>query len=142
MVSLHRGLACPQKEYRAEIVHTPFTLAPAARPTILSLNGQTDRTVIPSLKNGANATLVWGSTGSGSLPAGASMRVSLVAPGAATHGFNANQRVVLPTVTANAAAKSITFQVPRRDVAIPQYYMIFVLADNVFSQARWIQVVP
>jgi hypothetical protein len=66
-------------------------------------------------------------------------RAVLVAPGATTHSFDMNQRHVELAFT--GIAGGIKARVPGINVAVPGFYMLFVLdADGVPSVARWIQV--
>jgi hypothetical protein len=68
-------------------------------------------------------------------------RAVLVAPGASTHSFDMSQRhVELAFTTVDGGIKA---KVPAKTVAIPGYYMFFVMdADGVPSVARWIRVTP
>lgn len=70
---------------------------------------------------------------------GAVRRAVLMAPAATTHSCDMNQRHVELAFT--AVSGGIEAKVPGKTVAIPGYYMLFVLnADGVPSVARWIRV--
>ena len=67
-------------------------------------------------------------------------RVVLMAPGATTHSFDMNQRHVELAFT-RLEGGGIKAKVPSKYVAIPGWYMLFVInGDGVPSVARWIRV--
>jgi hypothetical protein len=111
---------------RGEIFSPPY-LFKGARPTI----------------TGAPAIVEYGSTFSVATPDAASIaRVSLVRPGAVTHGFDQDQRIVSLAFTAGAS--SIAVQAPAdATLAPPGYYMLFLVnAAGVPSIAPFVQVPP
>ena len=66
-------------------------------------------------------------------------KVVLVAPGATTHSFDMNQRYV--PLAFEKVSGGVKAKVPGIKVAIPGYYMLFVVdADGVPSVARWIKI--
>jgi hypothetical protein len=65
---------------------------------------------------------------------------ALVAPGATTHANDMSQRVVPVALTKVAGGVELTAP-PTPDVALPGYYMLFLLnAEGVPSVARWISL--
>lgn len=68
--------------------------------------------------------------------------VVLVRPGAATHAFDMDQRLVRMNFTAGASALDVVAP-PHGNVAPPGYYMLFALnAAGVPSTAAWVRLAP
>jgi hypothetical protein len=68
-------------------------------------------------------------------------RAVLIAPGSTTHSFDTNQRHIELAFT--PVAGGIKAKLPGKNVAVPGFYMLFVLSpDGVPSVARWIRVTP
>jgi hypothetical protein len=111
---------------RGEIFSPPY-LFKGARPTV----------------TGAPVTVAYGSTFTVTTPDAASIaRVSLMRPGAVTHGFDQDQRILSLAFTAGSG--SIAVQAPAdANLAPPGYYMLFLVnAAGVPSVAPFIQVSP
>ena len=66
----------------------------------------------------------------------------LVAPSAVTHAVDMNQRYVPLRVIRGRAGGSITVRTPANsDIALPGYYMLFVLdRSGTPSVARWVRL--
>ena len=71
-------------------------------------------------------------------------RAVLVAPGATTHGYDMNQRVVELAITRSDPGVGIDVKAPpTSSVAPPGYYMLFLLnAQGVPSVANWVRLDP
>jgi hypothetical protein len=97
----------------------------AARPTIAS----------------APAYVTYGQTFTVQTPDAADITSAVfVRPGAVTHAFDMDQRLVGLTYTAGAGTLSLTAP-PNSNIAPPGYYMLFLLnSDGVPSVARFIQL--
>jgi hypothetical protein len=67
--------------------------------------------------------------------------VAAVAPSAATHGFNTNQRVInLVIVSQDAAGRTLKVRAPPdSSVAPPQLYMLFLLNGKTHSSGKWLR---
>jgi hypothetical protein len=102
------------------------TGGPAYRPTI---------TGVPS------APVAYGSSFQVQTPDAASISsVVLVRPGAATHAFDMDQRVVGLSFTAGNGVLNVTSP-PNGNIAPPGYYMLFVLnSDGVPSVAKFVRL--
>lgn len=70
--------------------------------------------------------------------------VVMMRPGAPTHSFDMEQRLIRLNFTANAQAGTLTVSTPPNgDIAPPGYYMIFILnSSGVPSVARFLQICP
>jgi hypothetical protein len=113
------------------VLHTPYSLDNANKPTIVSINGGNG---VPTLSFNSFFTVKWDGP--------AVTGVALVAPSTDTHGFNNNQRVVFLRITErNDGAKSLTIRSPNmRGVAPPQSYLLFLLNGKTYSRARWVRL--
>lgn len=128
-------------EYGTELFYPPYALDYGNRPNITSLNSVTDSSVVPELQYGSEITLQWDTASLGYVSLSG---VSLVSTSTTTHGFNANQRVVmLETVSQDAQAGTITVKTPPNpNVAPAQVYMIWLLNGKTYSgKAWWIKLV-
>jgi hypothetical protein len=110
----------------AEIYSPPY-LFKGPRPSIVSAPGK----------------LRWGDAFrvrvAGNVRAGSAV---LVAPGTTTHADDTTQRVVTLKVQRSFAGGIDLVAPPKRGVAPPGYYMLFVLHQGVPSVARWVQLTP
>ena len=103
-------------EPHMEIYSPPYLFAadgsPASRPTITSLS---------------SGAIGWGNTFQVQTPDAASIRsVVLVRPGAVTHAFDMDQRLVGMSFTAGAGVLTITAP-PNSSIAPPGYCLLFLL---------------
>jgi hypothetical protein len=111
---------------RAEIFSPPY-LFKGPRPTI----------------GNAPGTIQYGTAFTVSTPDAASIAsVALIRPGAVTHGFDADQRLVNLDFTASSG--SLTIQSPpSANLAPPGYYMLFLVnSSGVPSIARFVRFAP
>jgi PKD repeat protein len=101
---------------------------PAARPTIAS---------------GGPGAFAYGSTFQIQTPDAADIAsVVLVRPGAPTHAFDMDQRLVGLSYSLDGGALSVTAP-PNGNIAPPGYYMLFILnSAGVPSNASFVQVLP
>ncbi|XP_066309404.1 aldehyde oxidase GLOX1-like [Miscanthus floridulus] len=74
----------------------------------------------------------------------ADVKVTMYAPAFTTHGYSMNQRLLVLSVTAftvNWQRYTITVDAPGKpELAPPGYYLLYVLAKGVPSQAAWVKV--
>jgi hypothetical protein len=104
----------PNWEERIEIYSPPYLFNGTARPTISS----------------APPNVTYGGTFAVGTPDAASIRkVVLIRPGAPTHAFDMEQRLVGMTFTAGAGVLNVTAP-PNSNLAPPGYYMLFILKGN------------
>jgi hypothetical protein len=69
-------------------------------------------------------------------------QVVLMRPGAPTHAFDMEQRLVGLTFTSNSGVLTVTSP-PNSNIAPPGYYMLFILnKSGVPSVAQWVQLCP
>ena len=67
-------------------------------------------------------------------------KVSLMAPGSATHGTEMTQRLLFLLV-ARCTANSITVRAPLDATVMTEgYYMLFAIAGDTPSEARWVRI--
>jgi hypothetical protein len=117
-------------EQRTEIYSPPYLFngdgTPAARPTITDVS---------------SSALTYGGTFQVFAPAAASIgSVVLVRPGASTHAFDMEQRLVGLSFTAGAGVLNVTAP-PNGNIAPPGYYMLFALTSaGVPSVATFVHV--
>jgi hypothetical protein len=124
-----------QAEYRNEIFYPPYWYDFANKPNISAIQGESDPAYIAQLFYDQEFTISWSSN----VPV---TNVTIVAPSTVTHCFNTNQRVVvLPIVSVDNVAKSVTVKTPPNiNIAVPQFYMLFLLNGKTYGSARWIQL--
>ena len=91
--------------------------------------------------SGAPATISWNGTFTVSTPDAASISsVVLVRPGAPTHSFDMDQRLVGLSFTTGSGTLSVTAP-PNGNIAPPGYYMLFLLnSSGVPSVAKFVQL--
>ena len=91
--------------------------------------------------SGAPATISWNGTFTVSTPDAASISsVVLVRPGAPTHSFDMDQRLVGLSFTKGSGTLSVTAP-PNGNIAPPGYYMLFLLnSSGVPSVAKFVQL--
>jgi hypothetical protein len=132
-------------ELRTELFTPPPALDTASMPAILSVGYSTKAEEVVSVTYGSQLTISW----KPKLDSGVMVdvtKVSLVAPGCATHGHNANQRLVwLPIVAkeVDSAARTgvLTVTLPTdKPVAPPQMYMLFLNNGKTYSRAWWVHL--
>lgn len=138
----------PQPAWHSvEVYYPPYFFDEEPRPTITSVNGFSDPSLVPTIVPGSSidieATLFTDDSGQ--------FRVALVAPGSTTHGVDFNQRyVVIPhdpqSFSQNGADASFSVTLPPHAPALrgilPQgWYMLTVVnANGLPSGAWWIRV--
>ncbi|KAL6756608.1 hypothetical protein V8C86DRAFT_2646145 [Haematococcus lacustris] len=129
-------------EYRNEIFYPPYWFDTANKPAITSMNGNTNVSNVLVLGYGEDLVLTWSSFLPGSRPVPVTA-VSIVAPSSVTHSFNFNQRVVfLPIVRLDSDAGYVRVTTPPTpSIAVPQFYMLFIMNGKTYSSAWWIQLV-
>jgi hypothetical protein len=112
------------------------------KPQITSINTNTDAESTIVMGYDEEFTLTWSNDpgAQGDVPV---TSVSIVAPSSTTHNYNSNQRVVfLPIVSIDSTSKTATLKTPPTPwVAVPQYYMLFIMNGKTPGKARWIQLV-
>jgi len=103
-------------------------------------NADGSRAVRPTV-TAAPATIAYGAPFELRTPdAGTIASVVLMRPGAPTHAFDMDQRLVKTSFTTQAGALTVTAP-PNGNVAPPGYYMVFVLnAAGVPSVARFVRI--
>jgi hypothetical protein len=126
--------APPAQEYRAELYQLPYAFF--ARPSILSVSNS-------SPKLGDTITVSYRPSAQGRKVTGA----SIMTPGARTHGLDMSSRAIFLDLVSNSNlggnAGTATFRLPeaRARVALPGYYMLWVLEGDVpAKEAVWIKV--
>jgi hypothetical protein len=138
------------QENRTEVYSPPYALDTATKPMIISLQpaGATEPTTVPTAvvraTYGQALTLVWAPADAAAAAFVNVTSVSLVAPGVATHGHNANQRLVwLPIVARDDALRQVTVRLPpNTSVAPPQMYLLFANNGDTYSRAWWVHLRP
>jgi hypothetical protein len=129
----------PQHELRDEVFRPPYALDTANMPAFTSLKNSTDGESVVRVHYGEEVDITWGAAEGavGTIPV---TNVSLVAPGAATHGWNNNQRLVFLEITERSAGR-LTVKMPEvKAVAPPQMYMVFLLNGKTYSRSRWVHL--
>jgi hypothetical protein len=112
-------------------------------PLIKSVGYSIDPVEVVTVTYGSTLTITWSPKLDGGDVVDVT-RVSLVAPGCATHGHNANQRLVyLPITDSSVDGKrgTLNVQLPaNKHVAPPQMYMLFLVNGNVYGRAWWVHL--
>jgi hypothetical protein len=126
-----------------EVFSPPYALDTAFMPEITSIGDTTDATAITDTTFDAELTVTWKSKEEGSELVDVTS-VSLVAPSAATHGFNNNQRVVFLEVVENTKGDDegrLTVKLPPTpEIAPPQMYMLFINNGKTYGRAWWVHL--
>mmetsp|Transcript_2810 Transcript_2810/g.4835 ORF Transcript_2810/g.4835 Transcript_2810/m.4835 type:complete len:655 (-) Transcript_2810:823-2787(-) len=130
-------------EYRSEIFYPPYFYDMANKPRIITLNGDTSPSNVLVLGYNEAFIVSWGSELANTTGVTPVTSVSIVAASSTTHSFNFNQRVVfLPMTNIDNRAGVVRLLTPPNPfVAVPQYYMVFLLNGKTYSRGRWIQLV-
>jgi len=135
------GESTPLDKYAVEIFCPPYLFKP----------GTDDLAPRPEIE-AAPASIIWGTTFTVCVPDTAGIRgVALVRPGAATHAFDENQRLVPLGFTAAANPMRLLVNAPASaDEAPPGHYLLFLrgakegttVYPGVPSVANWVRVTP
>ena len=95
----------------------------------------------PTISN-APASVTWGAGFTIDTPDAPSIgEVVIMRPGAVTHGFDQNQRLVEMVITARGGTTIDVQAPPNGNVAPPGWYLLFILnGSRVPSVGRWIRL--
>ena len=124
---------CTTNHFDGQIFTPPYLLTGKPRPVISSISVSTpsNGTVLP-VSLGEKITISTNTTVD---------QAALVRYGTATHTVNTDQRRIPLSVKAGGSSNKFTINVPNDPgIAIPGYWMLFVLKDGVPSVAKTIRV--
>lgn len=112
------------QEYRLEVFQPPYLLSGKPRPAFTIEN-----------KDWMNGVAYPFTITAG----GSNIKVSLLGSEASTHGNSMGARVLFPAVSCSGSSCSVTAP-PGPYVAPPGWYRMFVLNDDIPSQATWVRI--
>jgi len=127
---IYNPLPFHQPQYRVEVFTPPYLLKAGGRPTITGIS-PTPLEYSPGASVTVNLTL----------PGGRSLAYfTLVRPGAVTHSFDMDQRVVQLTHTGSGSAYTATLS-PSNNHLPPGMYMLFAIdSQGVPSEGKFIRI--